>query len=151
MELMGSRTVEKVESYPLISLKAKLGDLWRELSKPENAGHRQMLAEVHHALSLVASDRNVAFHGLWALWLDRPRGSWRIASKSYTRKDPFFAESLPQFHERVVSASVLLDVAWWTLLGGEGAATQDRNKRQCFSDDGMIGFDDPPPPPVRTR
>lgn len=146
MELMGTRTVENLRDYPLRSLKRKLTDLWRELSRPENIENRPLLTRIHAAIDGLASDRNVIFHGLWGYEWDPTAVCWKIMSKSYTRDDPFYVDDLREFHERLVTASEAVSDAWWILLVGKGEPPRERNRRQIWGDGRPPQLGGPLPP-----
>lgn len=137
---------ERLREYPTYSLKRKLGDLSRELSKPEHAEVRPALIAAHSAIDRLASDRNVIFHGLWGYELDREHKKWQPISRSYTREEPFRLEDLEEFHERLISAVEAAADAFWIVGVGDGPPPQERNRLQLWSD-GPPAADDPPPPP----
>lgn len=134
LHLLGGLTRDDLEQYPLKSLNRKLQDLGRELSKPAQAKVRKSLMRAHSAIGGLASDRNVIFHGLWGHWKQQAEGRWVSASKSYTRDLPFFRDDLPEFYERLVSASQAVNDAHWILLVDDGEPPQNRNRKQLWSD-----------------
>ena len=143
-------TLDRLRDYPTFSLKRKLGDLYRELSKPERADIRPHLRAVHTAVEGLASDRNVIFHGLWGWALDETEHDWKPISRSYTRDDPFALDDLTDFHERLIDASVIVSAAVWRLEVGASPAPEGRNLRQCWAS-GPPAEDAPPPPEVIAR
>jgi len=147
-KLLGA-SVEAFKEYPTVSLKRKLGDLDRELSKPERAKQRPLLLKVHKAVGDLASDRNVIFHGLWGICLNSSLGEWTTISRSYTRETPFALKDLSAFHERLIAAAEIIDAAFYNLVVG-GDVPAVRNRRQFWAD-GPPSAGDPPPPAVIHR
>ena len=145
LALLMKMSVPEAAKYETKSVKTKLTDLSRELSKSENAKHRKKLSLVHHAVDQLASDRNIVFHGLWGRWLERDRKTWRSAAKSYCRDEPFYADKLKELHERMVGASEALDDAWYALGLGDGPQPSNRNRLQLWVPKGTKRpFADPP-------
>jgi hypothetical protein len=122
----------QIAEYETKSLKTKLKDLNRELSDSKNAKHRELLLRVHRSLRQLASDRNVAFHGLWGRFLNR-QSEWRVASKSHSREDPFYADDLKALHERMIGAAEALDDAWYALGIAPGQQPKNRNRKQLWA------------------
>lgn len=145
--LMRPQTVERVQSYPTLSLDAKLRDLYRELSKPENSAIRPALIDLHRCLTDLKSDRNVVFHGLWGIWLGDGAASWEPAAKSYVRDEPFFAKDLFSLHERMVAAAEAIDVVHCDVFKMYEAPPKERNRRMAWKNGPPLASD--PPPPAR--
>jgi hypothetical protein len=129
----------EAEKYETKSVKAKLADLWTELSKPINKSHRAVLRRVHETVDQLALDRNVVFHGLWGHYLPPNGGSWRVAAKSYSRKEPFYADDLKALHERMIGASEALAEAYGVLDLVRAAPLTERNRRQLWTPKGWRG------------
>jgi hypothetical protein len=129
---------EDAPNYATRSLSAKLRDLTTELSKPQNKAHRPALRKVHRCIDRVSSDRNVVFHGLWGIFLQLDMSGWRVAAKSYGRKEPFFADDLKELHERMVDAAGALDDAWHALGLAIGPQPKVRNRRQLWVPKGTL-------------
>jgi hypothetical protein len=145
LKLLKGMSIEQAAKYETRSLKAKLADLTTELSKPENKTSRRLLQQVHQKIDQVASDRNVVFHGLWGVMLARNGKIWRIASKSYSRESPFYADDLKPLHERMIGAAEALDAAFYGLGLGLGPQPKQRNRRQAWMPREVKASDPPPP------
>lgn len=143
-------TPEQMREYATRSLKRKLQDLWRELSKPEHAGNRRVLITAHRVIEELASDRNVVFHGLWGYILDEKAHQWICGSKSYTREEPFFSSDLKALHERIIVAAEAVDAAFSASHAEIPPLQMVRNRRQMWADHLPTGRD-PPPPRTRIR
>ena len=143
--LMRQQTAERLKSYPTLSLDNKLRDLYRELSKPENASIRSSLIELHQSLKDLKADRNVVFHGLWGIFLGDATSGWEPASKSYVRDEPFFGRDLFALHERTVNAAEKIDVVHCALFRVFDKPPTERNRRIAWKD-GPPKDSDPPLP-----
>ncbi|MEH6759414.1 MAG: hypothetical protein V7676_18215 [Parasphingorhabdus sp.] len=143
-DLMSLNTVDDLATYSTKNLKAKLADLWREISKPENAGNRSQLIEIHHSISALSSDRNICFHGLWGYTWCPASESWKEISQGYAREEPFFSDSLTELHNKMILSSKLLaDAKWRKEVGNDPPET--RNRRQIWGHRPPIESDPHPP------
>jgi hypothetical protein len=150
LKALKGMSVEEAAKYETKPLKAKLADLTTELSKPENKRGRTLLRQVHQKIDQVASDRNVVFHGLWGLFLNRDETEWRVAAKSYSREAPFYADDLKALHERMIGAAEALDDALYGLDLALGPQPTNRNRRQLWAP-GPPKETTPPPLPKFLR